>query len=112
MLAEACEGEGVPLELAVAVMEQESEFDVDIVSSKGCYGLMQLNPDYFPRGLSPADNIRAWVGYLGELVATYDTTEAAVTAYFYGPSERVSSWYSDEVLARAEKWKEVLLDGR
>lgn len=108
VLVGACKEYGVPLALGVAVMERESNFNPDVVSPSGYYGLLQLNPAYFPRGLSPADNIRAGVGYLGELLATYDTTEAAVTAYFYGPSERVGSWYSDEVLERAEKWKEAL----
>lgn len=107
VLVGACKEYGVPLALGVAVMERESNFNPDVVSPSGCYGLLQLNPDYFPSGLSPADNIRAGVGYLGELLATYDTTAAAVTAYFYGPSERVGSWYSDEVLERVEKWKEV-----
>lgn len=101
----ACEEFGVPYSLALAVMEQESGFRTDAENPSGCYGLMQLNPDFFPSGLSPAENIRSGVSYLGELLDTYEDIEQAVTAYFYGPSDRTSSWYSDEVLGRVEKWK-------
>lgn len=101
----ACEEFGVPYSLALAVMEQESGFQTDAENPSGCYGIMQLNPDFFPSGLSPAENIRAGVAYLGELLDTYGDVERAVTAYFYGPSNRTSSWYSNEVLERVDKWE-------
>lgn len=104
-LAASCEAWGVPLELALAVMEQESGFEVDALNPRtGCYGLMQLNPDYFPADLRPEDNIRAGVAYLGGLLDTYGDAAHALTAYYYGPTEQASSWYSDEVLARVEDW--------
>ena len=106
-LVSSCEEWGVPLELALAVMEQESGFQPDAVNpATGCYGLMQLSPKWFPGGLSPEENIRTGVSYLGELLELYDGDQArAVTAYYYGPSDRDSSWYSNEVLERAEGWK-------
>lgn len=107
-LLDACFLHDVPVSLALAVMERESGFNPDAVSPSGCYGLLQLNPAYFPSGLSPKMNIWAGVGYLGELLATYDTTEAAVTAYFYGPSSRTSSEYAKEVMERVDKWESVL----
>lgn len=105
VLYEACEEYGVPVSLALAVMERESGFEVDAVNPSGCYGLMQLNPEYFPGGLTPAENIRAGVGYLGALLAKHESVAAAVTEYFWGPSGRTSSPYSGEVLERAEKWR-------
>lgn len=106
-LVESCLEHDVPLELAIAVMEQESGFQPDAVNPvTGCYGLYQLSPRFFPSGLTPAENIKAGVGYLGGLLELYDGDQArAATGYYYGPSERTSSWYSDEVLERAEKWR-------
>lgn len=106
ILVESCQREDVPLELALAVIERESGFDVEALNqATGCYGLMQLNPDYFPAGLVPEENIRAGVAYLGGLLKTYGDEAHAVTAYYYGPTDCTSSWYSDEVLARAEDWR-------
>ena len=109
VLAIACEEHRVPLYLALAVIEQESRFQADALNeSTGCYGLMQLNPRYFPSGLTPAENIEAGVAWLGELLDKYDRDEPhALTAYYYGPTERTSSWYGDQVLARAAKWQAV-----
>lgn len=108
VLVEACEESGVPVALALAVMERESGFEVEAVNPTGCYGLMQLNPEYFPSDLSPAGNIRAGVGYLGELLAKHESTSAAVTEYFWGPSSRTSSEYAKEVMERVSKWESVL----
>lgn len=104
----ACEENNVLYELALAIMEQESRFDIHALSKSGCYGLMQLNPEYFPIDLSPAENIKTGIGYLGDLLTRYTSTEQAITAYYYGPSDRTSSWYSDEVLSRMEHWETVL----
>ena len=105
-LVESCEEYEVPLELALAVMEQESGFQTDALNeATGCYGLMQINPSYFPSGLSPAENINAGVEYLGELMEMYGDKGHAATAYFYGPTDQAESWYSSEVMEKAEKWE-------
>lgn len=39
----------VPLCLALGLIEVESGFDAAAVSPKGCYGLTQLNPKFFPQ---------------------------------------------------------------
>ena len=111
-LVESCEQEGVPLALALAVMEQESGFDPQARNqATGCYGLMQLSPDYFPADLSPEENLRAGVAYLGGLLETYGDEAHAVTAYYYGPTQRSTSWYSDQVLERCEAWRTQLGGG-
>lgn len=104
-LREACEESGVPVSLALGLIQEESHFQQDVVSSKGAYGLCQLNPKYFPSDLSPAENIAAGVAYLGELLDRYGDTEAALRAYNLGwdDGDRV---FADAVLAAAERWEE------
>lgn len=103
-LLEACKISGVPLCDALGVIEVESNFQVDAVSSEGCVGLMQLNTKYFPAALSPEDNIRAGVAYLGELLERYEgDTQAALTAYNAG-HDTGSRTYARAVMAAAEKW--------
>lgn len=104
----ACEERGVPVALALGVIEVESCFDPDAVSSEGCLGLMQLNPRYFPADkLSPADNLRTGVGWLGDLLERYGDVPAALTAYNAG-RDTGSRAYASAVLDAAEWWEEEL----
>lgn len=101
---EACEEHGVPVSLALGLIEVESGFQTDLVSRKGAYGLCQLNSKYFPSDLSPVDNIRAGVGWLGELLEKYNgDTAAALTSYNagYDTGDRT---YAAKVLTVSEKW--------
>lgn len=98
-----CAETGVPEALVLGVIEVESCFQADAVSAEGCVGLMQLNPKYFPDKLSPADNIRHGVRYLGELLERYGDPAAALTAYNAG-SDTGNRAYANAVLAAAERW--------
>ena len=107
VLETACEREGVPRDIALGVMDVETggTFDPTAVNPvSGCYGLMQLNPVYFSSGLSPAENIQAGIGYLGELLARYGATDAALTAYHDG-HDTGRRGYALAVLEAAEKWR-------
>lgn len=101
-LFEACEANGVPLALALGLIYTESRFQADADNGTS-YGLCQLNRDYFPDGLSPEDNIRAGMEYLGALLERYDTVEAALTSYNAG-HDTGSRVYANAVLEAAEKW--------
>ncbi len=103
-LREACQASGVPMSLALGLIEEESQFQLDIVSGKGAYGLCQLNPKYFPADLTPSENIAAGVGYLGELLERHGDLAAALTAYNAG-HDTGSRTYANAVLAAAERWK-------
>lgn len=103
-LREACGEHGVPVHLALGLIQVESCFQPE-ADNGVCYGLCQLNRRYFPDGLSPADNIRAGVAYLGELLNRYGDTAAALTAYNAG-HDTGDRTYAGRVLAAAEKWKE------
>lgn len=105
VLFEACEENNVPIEIALAVIEAESRFNPYAVNpSSGCYGLCQLNPACFPSGLSPADNIRYGMAYLGRQIAVYGSLEAGLTAYAVGHDDG-SRYYAAYVLSAAERWK-------
>lgn len=104
-LWKACAKNNVPVSLALGLIQEESHFQVDAVSSKGAYGLCQLNPKYFPADLTPAENIAAGVAWLGELLERHGDTAAALRAYNLGwdDGDRV---FADAVLAAAERWEE------
>ncbi|HYV88577.1 MAG TPA: lytic transglycosylase domain-containing protein [Candidatus Polarisedimenticolia bacterium] len=99
-------GQGPEPALLLAVIRQESAFDVKAVSSAGALGLMQLMPftakhvaktlktKYRPKDLvKDGDyNIRLGRAYLQELLEFFDQSYVlAVAAYNAGP-DRVNQW--------------------
>lgn len=106
-LWEACQEYSIDTALVLGVIEVESTFRTDAVSCVGCYGLMQLNPAYFPSDLSPAENIQHGVKFLAELLERYSGDEgAALTAYNAG-HDTGSRVYAQKVQAAAERWREA-----
>ena len=103
VLHTACEANNVPYHVALGLIEVESGFNLEAVSRAGCYGLCQLNPQYFPGGLTPAENIEAGMEYLGSLIDRYGDLGAALTAYNAG-SDTGDRTYASAVLEAAEKW--------
>lgn len=102
-LQEACEEHGVPICDALGLIEVESRFDPE-ANNGVCYGLCQLNVRWFPADLTPAENIRAGVSYLGELLEKYDgDTQAALRAYNKGWDDG-DRRYARAVLDASEKW--------
>jgi soluble lytic murein transglycosylase-like protein len=83
---------GVRPELVRAVIQVESAFNARAVSPKGAMGLMQLMPATARRfgvidPFNPAENIRAGVSYLRQLLERYDHDEQlALAAYNAGPA--------------------------
>jgi len=102
-LRQACDIYQVPECLALGLIEVESRFDPDADNGQ-CYGLCQLNRDYFQDKLSPADNIRAGVEYLGRLLKQYGDMAAALTSYNAGHDTGYRG-YANAVLAAAERWR-------
>lgn len=103
-LRAACEEHGVPVSLALGLIEVESRFQSEADNGL-CYGLCQLNKRYYPDNLTPAENIQAGMAHLGGLLDQYEDTAAALTAYNAG-SDTGSRKYADAVLMAAEKWEE------
>lgn len=98
----ACEN-GVDYFTALGLIQVESDFCLNEVNPiSGCYGLCQLNPEWFPTGLSPEDNIKFGMGYLGQLLEQYrGDVEAALRAYNRGYDDGYRG-YSLAVLDAAE----------
>jgi len=102
VLREACEESGVPIALALGLIEMESCFQAE-ADNGSCYGLLQLNRDYFPDKLSPEDNLQAGIGYLGQLLERYGDPAAALTSYNAG-YDTGARGYANAVLAAAQRW--------
>lgn len=101
-----CQEHNIEYELALGLIEVESTFRTDAVSYVGCYGLMQLNPQYFPSDLSPADNIRYGIEFLEEKLDQYaGDLGAALTAYNAG-HDTGNREYAEKVMAAAGRWRE------
>lgn len=98
-----CAETGVDPMLALGLIQTESNFQTDIVSPTGDYGLCQLCRLYFPTDLTPEENMRTGIGYLAELLSRYSTTEAALTAYNRGHDDGSRS-YARVVLGHAAAW--------
>lgn len=100
----ACEEQGIDYAVGLGLIEVESTFRENAVSRTGCYGLCQLSPKYFPKNLTPAENIRTGMEYLGYQLGRYGTIEAALTAYHAG-HDTGNRRYANAVISAAEKWR-------
>ena len=102
----ACEANNVPYHVALGLIWVESRFQPDADNGTS-YGLCQLNRDYFPDKLTPAENIWAGMEYLGSLIDQYGDLEAALCAYHDG-HDTGHRRYSTAVLEAAEVWKTAI----
>lgn len=106
VLQTECERYGIEYALALGLIETESSFREDADNGL-CYGLMQLNRDWFPDKLTPAENIRAGMEYLAYQMERYGSVEAALCGYNAG-HDTGSRGYAKAVLEAAEGWKMAL----
>ena len=108
VLQTECERYGIEYALALGLIETESSFREDADNGL-CYGLMQLNRDWFPDKLTPAENIRAGMEYLAYQMERYGSVEAALCGYNAG-HDTGSRIYAKAVLEAAERWEELLCE--
>ncbi len=91
LIADHARAGGVRTDLVKAVVQVESAFNPNARSPKGAMGLMQLMPDTAQQfgvrnPFNPAENLRAGVAYLRQLLDRYqDNEELALAAYNAGP---------------------------
>lgn len=122
---EVCTDEGVPVSLVLAMIEYESQFDSEAISSSDDYGLMQINEinhewleeDYRCADmLNPYQNVFCGVKIIGEYIEKYDDYGKALMAYNMGDYGASSAWengiestnYSTNILELMQKYEEVL----
>lgn len=116
-----CRQQGIDYPMLLALIEVESGYQYDVVSSAGDIGYMQVNYKWQKdkmEGLkekalySPYVNIQVGIRYLAELSETFDTNAAILTAYKYGPGgaysrcfndPEITSEYAEKVLAVAAR---------
>lgn len=109
---------GVPYILALAVMEQESRFQLD-ADGGDSFGVMQINECHGPKEIiiEPHENIRIGCYLLGAFYREYRDWNKALVAYNCGPAGAeqmyfrhgsISSPYSREVMFRSENFARLL----
>lgn len=98
----ACDDFNVDYRLVLGLIEHESSFNTQAVNkNSGCYGLMQLNPKYFPKDLDAHGNIIYGVEYLSQCINRYDgNISAGLRAYNRGYDDGKRG-YSNTVLKYA-----------
>jgi len=104
VLLNTCAARGISPSLALGLIYTESRFDRFALNPSGGYGLCQLNPHYFPSGLSSEDNIAYGLNFLADCIARYNgNVEAGLTAYNVG-FDTGSRVYANRVLSAASMW--------
>lgn len=110
---------GVPIHMILGVMDLESEFLPNAVSSAGARGLMQVMPERWNeyvathnlRGVStkhdPAINVTVGIRYLGDLFKEYKDWNKVLKVYG-GYVKASPDAYIRIIMARANKYKTQL----
>ena len=122
---EICTDEGVPVTLALAMIEHESGFNPEVISSTDDYGLMQINAinhewleekyrvaDF----LNPYQNAFCGITIIGSYIEKYGDYGKALMAYNMGDYGAQKAWengvtsssYSTTILDLMQKYEEVL----
>lgn len=121
---EICAEEGVPVTLALAMIEHESGFNPEAVSSTDDYGLMQINSvnhnwleeKYRTADmLNPYQNVFCGISIIGGYIEKYEDFDKALMAYNMGNYGAQKAWendvtstkYSESILALMDKYEEV-----
>lgn len=109
VLYEACTVRNIPYHVALGLIDVESDFDENALNPESlCYGLCQINPEYWPADLSPADNIRQGMKILRiYLDQEGQDMDVALTCY-HGGHDYGSRDYADAVMSDADKWAAVI----
>ena len=121
---EICADEGVPVSLVMAMIEHESRFNPEVVSSTDDYGLMQINEtnhvwleeDYRCADmLNPYQNVFCGIKIIAKYIEKYEDYGKALMAYNMGNYGAQKAWkngvtsiaYSEEILSLMKEYEEV-----
>lgn len=101
---EVCADEGVPPSLIIAMIDHESRFDPEAVSTTDDYGLMQINEinhewleeQYRAADmLDPYQNVFCGIKLIGRYIVKYEDYGKALMAYNMGDYGARKAWDSD-----------------
>lgn len=115
VLLDSCEEFNVPFSLALAVMEQESRFQMVEGDGGSAAGYFQVWSKWWgwlmeEIGTSdlndPAQNARTGCAVLGHLLSEYGTEVDALSAYNTGKPGQTR--YAAEVMERQARWEEIV----
>ena len=121
-------GYNIDFTLVMAMIQQESSFQTDVISTSNDYGLMQINEMNHPYlteqlGITdftePHNNIRSGMFILRKLFEKYETPEKVLMVYNMGEYGASILWdqgifesnYSRKVLEYQQQFKEQLERG-
>lgn len=122
---EICADKDVPVTLALAMIEHESGFNPEIVSSTDDFGLMQINAinhewleeEYRTADfLNPYQNVFCGITIIGSYIEKYGDYGKALMAYNMGDYGAQKAWengvtstdYSTVILGLMQEYEEVL----
>lgn len=100
-IRQECETRGVPFEIVLAMIYQESSYRPGVISETNDYGLMQVNAcnhDWLRDELGitdildPEQNIRAGVYILSQAYSRYGDDHLALMAYNMGDNGAAKAW--------------------
>ncbi len=98
---EVCADENVPVSLIIAMIDQESKFNPEVVSKTGDYGLMQINTinhewlaeEYRTADmLDPYQNVFCGIKVIGSYIQNYNDYCLALMAYNMGDYGAKKAW--------------------
>ena len=115
----------IPIQMALAIIDQESSYRNSVISEKGARGLMQLMPGTWNQYMDdpklkketgnthiPTLNIRAGMAYLGDLIKKEKDWNKVLSIYVSGNKDITSNQvYIKQVFNKAKEYSEEL-DGR
>ena len=122
---EVCADEGVPVTLVLAMIEHESRFNPEVVSSTDDYGLMQINEvnhEWLEEDfrcadmLNPYQNVFCGIKIIAKYIEKYEGDYGkALMAYNMGDYGARKAWqngvtstnYSTSILELMQKYEEV-----
>lgn len=124
---EVCADENVPVALAMAMIEHESQFNPEIVSSTDDYGLMQINSINHEQlekkyrtadMLDPYQNVYCGIKIIGSYIEKYTDYGNALMAYNMGEYGAKKAWengvqstsYSTTILELMSEYEKEVSD--
>ena len=114
MARAAARKHGVPEDLFLRLVQQESGWKQDAVSAKGALGLAQLMPDTAARlGVDPSDarqNLEGGARYLRQQYDRFRSWRLALAAYNAGP-EAVERYADVPPFAETQGYVRAILGG-